>query len=539
MIKMSLDETERTLDNITHLLYEANKPADSLLAKFGNVTSESKKMQVIMRFLSGTGAWRFLNKVKALGMMVQGYYENLESANQELRDSVKLYAEQIHHLENIADLYEEGTNQLDMQKVRQSDLYKGLESMYGDAYANLKIQEMTDEAFANQFDKLEKIKRSNMQNADILKAIQLQQESGISASPELLAEARKRGLGQTMDGTDTAKFQEFGPIKKFFSMRWRKLVNAGISVGGLIKNLGKIAIDYVKAGAKIFMMSLLYISMFLFLLILAKPFIVRMMDAAKDLRKSGSETLRFLGIFWTNFKERFAVVFKAASNFIKVLFDKEKGFKETLAAYFQLVFAVFKMIAGTLLDLLPVIISFALETLVVLVNALGKLLYDGLHFLLTNSGKILGFLYSKAKVFLANLLTKVVTALKENTMGALKTIAATAAGGVIGFALGGPVGAAAGASIGYGLAGGLATGGIVGRSGNYLIGEKGPEILSLPRGAKVTPNHQIRNTGGNTIHVHVSGRVGASDQEIRDIARKVGAQVSREINRTTSSGMRA
>jgi bacterioferritin-associated ferredoxin len=33
--------------------------------------------------------------------------------------------------------------------------------------------------------------------------------------------------------------------------------------------------------------------------------------------------------------------------------------------------------------------------------------------------------------------------------------------------------------------------------------------------------------------------VGASDQEIRDIARKVGAQVSREINRTTSSGMRA
>ena len=106
------------------------------------------------------------------------------------------------------------------------------------------------------YDNLEKIRRSNMQNADILEAIKLQQTTGISASPELLAEARKRGLGQTMDGTDTAKFQEFGPIKKFFSMRWRKLVNAGISVGGLIKNLGKIAIDYVKAGAKIFMMSL-------------------------------------------------------------------------------------------------------------------------------------------------------------------------------------------------------------------------------------------------------------------------------------------
>jgi hypothetical protein len=86
---------------------------------------------------------------------------------------------------------------------------------------------------------------------------------------------------------------------------------------------------------------------------------------------------------------------------------------------------------------------------------------------------------------------------------------------------------------------GKATGGLAGASGSFLVGERGPEIVNLPRGARVTPNHQLRGMGGNTIHVHVSGRVGASDQEIRDIARKVGAQVSREINRTTSSGMRA
>ena len=208
-----LKETEQTLDNITNLLYEANKPADSMLTKFGKVTTESKKMEVVMRFLSGTGAWRFLNKVKALGMLVNGYHQNLERANEELRDSVKKYAEQIHHLENIADLYEEGTNQLDMQKVAQSDLYKGLQSMYGDAYANLKIQEMTDDAFANQFDKLEKIKRSNMQNADIVKAIALQEEQG-RASRELIEEAERRGLGKMEGGN----FEEFTGVKKFFSM---------------------------------------------------------------------------------------------------------------------------------------------------------------------------------------------------------------------------------------------------------------------------------------------------------------------------------
>ena len=43
--------------------------------------------------------------------------------------------------------------------------------------------------------------------------------------------------------------------------------------------------------------------------------------------------------------------------------------------------------------------------------------------------------------------------------------------------------------------------------------------------------------GGNTINlnVNVSGRVGASDSELRDIAKKVGRMVSAEINRSTSS----
>jgi phage-related tail protein len=80
----------------------------------------------------------------------------------------------------------------------------------------------------------------------------------------------------------------------------------------------------------------------------------------------------------------------------------------------------------------------------------------------------------------------------------------------------------------------LARGGFVSKSGSYLVGERGPELVNLPGGSNVTPNHAM----GNTIHVHINGRVGASDSEIRDIAKKVGAMVSREINRTTSSAVR-
>ena len=44
--------------------------------------------------------------------------------------------------------------------------------------------------------------------------------------------------------------------------------------------------------------------------------------------------------------------------------------------------------------------------------------------------------------------------------------------------------------------------------------------------------------GGNVINVHVNGRVGASDSELNDIAKKVGKLISREISRSTSTNAR-
>ena len=86
---------------------------------------------------------------------------------------------------------------------------------------------------------------------------------------------------------------------------------------------------------------------------------------------------------------------------------------------------------------------------------------------------------------------------------------------------------------------GFANGG-VSSGGLAVVGEKGPELVNLPRGSRVHSNAKSRQmvSGGNTIHVHVQGRIGASDQEIRDIAKKVGEHINREINRHTSSGVR-
>ena len=81
---------------------------------------------------------------------------------------------------------------------------------------------------------------------------------------------------------------------------------------------------------------------------------------------------------------------------------------------------------------------------------------------------------------------------------------------------------------------GRATGGIVNED-ITLVGENGPELVSLPNGASVHTNSQSRRMAGNTIHVHVNGRVGASDAEIRDIAQKVAREIGLQMNRTTSA----
>ena len=73
-----------------------------------------------------------------------------------------------------------------------------------------------------------------------------------------------------------------------------------------------------------------------------------------------------------------------------------------------------------------------------------------------------------------------------------------------------------------------------------IVGEKGPELVKLPKGSRVHSNTQSRGMTGSTnnITVNVQGRLGASDSELRDIATKVGRMISTEINRSTSSRTR-
>ena len=94
-------------------------------------------------------------------------------------------------------------------------------------------------------------------------------------------------------------------------------------------------------------------------------------------------------------------------------------------------------------------------------------------------------------------------------------------------------------AISYGydaLMGNNASGGLIQRTGSYLVGEAGPEIVSLPAGTQVTPNNQMRG-GGQVVNVYVNGRLGASDRELNEIGRKVGMKINREINKSNNIGV--
>ena len=74
--------------------------------------------------------------------------------------------------------------------------------------------------------------------------------------------------------------------------------------------------------------------------------------------------------------------------------------------------------------------------------------------------------------------------------------------------------------------------------GMAIVGERGPEIVNLPAGSKVSSNRKSRTMVGNggvtNINITINAR-DTSDGEMRRIANKIGNMVNNKINRTTSS----
>lgn len=81
----------------------------------------------------------------------------------------------------------------------------------------------------------------------------------------------------------------------------------------------------------------------------------------------------------------------------------------------------------------------------------------------------------------------------------------------------------------------MANGGVA-KGGLTVVGERGPELVNLPRGARVHSNAKSRRMGGtvNNFNITINAK-DSSKAEMRRMADEIGRMINSKINRSTSS----
>ena len=182
--------------------------------------------------------------------------------------------------------------------------------------------------------------------------------------------------------------------------------------------------------------------------------------------------------------------------------------------------------------MLKVIVGVAIGALIgaayTLLDLIGKFLFDEdfnilLFDILVSFGKVLLAAYVVKQIAIQMLTIAAIYAMPVLIGAVIITGIAAVLRKIIG-----PLG-----KLPFFASGGVSSGGMA------VVGEGGPELVSLPAGARVHNNAQSKNMmKSNTVNNHVNVTINAkdtSDAELRRIADQVGNMITNKINRSTSS----
>jgi len=272
------------------------------------------------------------------------------------------------------------------------------------------------------------------------------------------------------------------------------------SLSSMAKNIKKVTMPVVRVIA----MSMLYL-----LGIVAAVMLIR--KAIWPALKAAFETAKeFSGLFLSGL----ASIWEGISTIFKGILEGDMLM--ILMGLWEIVWGILKVALGAVIILATGLFKFAVTFVGNVVKGLGSFIrsafFNGLQGLKDNAGKILTGLLLLVAFFFG--------------LPALLPV-------LIGTAIIG------GIYLMYKLVRsiftGRATGGIVsGNEGMTLVGERGPELVSLPTGSRVHTNAESkRMVGGNTFNITINAK-DTSDAEMRRIAEKIGRMVNNKISRNSA-----
>ena len=548
------EETAEILDNLSGMsaeLIRATTDAKKLrkqLISISNVV-EDKRYEILSRFLSGTGAWKILNKVKAFTQTISELSDRSEARMAKeaktLQGLGQLAAKQAKFagLAELARKAEKGDAEAIAKMMQEIPEVKGLSLVKGVPAAIKQYREFIEDAESSVSKTIKALGKPDVfkkTKAAFSKVFEFRDKMQLGTR---FSEVKKRR-------GEEKKVQESLPFYEDITL---KEIDTPDSTGMVLSRLVSKSTEMLDKGLTDLMK---------YFDTKVVPVLSSGYNATKEFFSRGEKG-----------QARREKVFGAIKETITKLYAKFLPVLLGFVLFFTAFFILYRILkSGGFLENITAVITTAFEAL----SFAFGLVWEGLSRIvdgfasgdffkvLEGVAYILGGLAVGALTLLGTIvvgaLTLVYSVLKGAIYGTLERLNSSVGKAVstifyigagiallVAFFVGFPAILVAAVLTGVGYLierfTPFSKGGTVSNNGMQLVGEKGPELVKLPVGSRVFSNKDSRNmvsSGGttNNITVQVTGRVGASDQEIKDIARKVSREIGLQMNRTGSTAVR-
>jgi len=443
---------------------------------FGELARSSQEWNIISRILSGTGMWRIQNQIRAVGNIINVMHKRQEEATKSTIEAIEANLKLAESMKDIAAAKKKLA--AGGQTLKDDPIFQFFEEISGGEgeseykkYWGLAEKQLTKAKSA--------IAKSFMPNTtrDYLKG-------GFTAGEDSMGtmDFLKRKREDFMDtglGRHFIKggggLRDFGLDKRESGKGIRRHSGDPSIRERMSKSFSRIGKKLAPIAGKI-----------------GQYFVIGAMALGKFMLYFAAIITGFALLIFILKKMKIGTKLKAFEKRFGILGDMFENVKDILFA----LFGIFKAAFGGDGNALK-------KNLAKFYIAIGKLLFNIAKLVVVGLLQVVKFLASKIIIGLGKIISKVPLM------------------GKVGRGL---------VSWGEGIRG-MASGGVSG-GGLTLVGERGPELVRLPSGARVHSNAESRRMSGGTINVHVNGRVGASDSEIRDIANKVAREINLSMNRS-------